>query len=156
MKRGSPLLLVLALLVVACGGDGGGGVKTGSAAAGGSSVGFQAVQAAQLKDPARTWFSAPKRQPGVAVWRDGDQLYLLAAAGEKPTGGYAVSVSEVRLVGDELQVAVTTSGPKPGDMVAQAISYPKAVVSVLGKLPDLKVVYRFGGSGAWEDAEVLR
>lgn len=55
---------------------------------------------------------------------------LLAAAGEKPTGGYAVTIEAAHLIGDTLHVDVLERSPGQGCMTTQAITYPLAAVTV--------------------------
>lgn len=47
--------------------------------------------------------------------------------GEKNTGGYSVTITSTQLVGSELKVYYRLTSPKPGSMVTQAFTYPKAV-----------------------------
>lgn len=55
---------------------------------------------------------------------------LFISAGVKPTGGYRLDVSAVRQEGDIVVVRTHLSGPEPGDMVTQALTYPGVVVAV--------------------------
>lgn len=81
-----------------------------------------------------------------AVWRDATagivpapdppdvdfdmEIALLAAAGERPTGGHTVTIEAARVVGDTLHVDVVERSPGRGCMVTQAITYPAAAAAV--------------------------
>lgn len=55
---------------------------------------------------------------------------VVYAAGERPTGGYAVNVVEVRRMGSRIEVAVEVSEPAPDAIVTQALTYPYVVVEL--------------------------
>jgi len=57
-------------------------------------------------------------------------VFLFWSLGEKPTGGYAVRITEVTLAGQALQVAATITEPAEDAMVTQALTHPYAVAAV--------------------------
>lgn len=59
---------------------------------------------------------------------DGKSITLLW--GEKPTGGYAISIVSAEAAGNTLKVLYSLRSPGPGDLVAQAITYPRATTSL--------------------------
>lgn len=61
--------------------------------------------------------------------------FVLLNMGEKRTGGFSISVESVREEADKIVIKVKESGPKPGSMVTQALTYPYAVVRVNSKKP---------------------
>lgn len=63
---------------------------------------------------------------GLQVPDAGEGLYVSAHAGERPTGGYQVSLSEAGAG----KVRVTLRKPGPEDIVTQALTQPYAVVVV--------------------------
>jgi hypothetical protein len=67
---------------------------------------------------------------------------VLAAIGQKPTGGYSVTLdsSEIRRGTLELRVRVTE--PAPGTMVTQALTTPCAVIAVTAE--------------GWDDIRITR
>lgn len=72
---------------------------------------------------------------GVAVPDSGGGLYVSAQAGERPTGGYRVSISEA---GDG-EVRVELREPGDEDIVTQALTQPYAVALVRtgeGRVPE--------------------
>ncbi len=57
------------------------------------------------------------------------EVALVIDLGEKRTAGYAVVVKDVQLtLGDEVHLQVEVRQPGPGDMVAQVLTRPYAVV----------------------------
>ncbi|MGO1500241.1 MAG: protease complex subunit PrcB family protein [Marinobacter sp.] len=62
-----------------------------------------------------------------------DQEHLLfVTLGEKPTGGYSISLASASLENSEntLRLSMAVRSPAPGTMVTQAITSPCAVVAV--------------------------
>ena len=51
-------------------------------------------------------------------------------AGERPTGGFTVSVEEVTESVSGLEVAYRVSGPPPDAMVSQALTSPFQMIAV--------------------------
>jgi len=88
---------------------------------------------------------------GVEVPDAGEGVYVSAHAGERPTGGYRVSVSGTGSGG----VRVTLREPDEGDIVTQALTQPYAVAVVRsgsGDPPDageLRFVDRAGEPLSW-------
>ncbi|WP_162924782.1 protease complex subunit PrcB family protein [Rubrobacter indicoceani] len=62
----------------------------------------------------------------------GETVYIAAFAGLKTTGGHSVSIREVSRTGDLVEIVVRETAPPEGARVAQALTYPAAVVSVRG------------------------
>lgn len=51
-------------------------------------------------------------------------LYLLVTYGEKPTGGYAVEITEITEAEDKVLVTVHFTEPGEDEVVTQALTYP--------------------------------
>ncbi|TZE83137.1 S-layer homology domain-containing protein [Calorimonas adulescens] len=82
-----------------------------------------------------------KEEGGYKAFKDGDTYYLLAAAGEKPTGGYSISIYGARSAEDgSISVFVTERSPKAGDMVTQVITYPYdiKVIKPAGEVKEIR------------------
>lgn len=70
-------------------------------------------------------------KPAGAYWVAKDEkTYLVVTAGEKPTAGYVVEVKEITYDGEQLKVSAHLNEPRPGDVVAQVITYPMLVLSI--------------------------
>lgn len=115
-------LLSCLLLMTACSVAGGAADRSADDP---RSVAFQVVdiEAPQLDDL--------RTQPPGAYWITvDDKPYLAVTAGEKPTAGYVVRIETVAYDGSALLVRARLQEPKPGDMVAQVITYPMAILSI--------------------------
>lgn len=62
---------------------------------------------------------------GVAQYVDG-ALYLMVSGGQRNSGGYAVEIKSVEMKEGTLYVSAVLHSPQPGQMVTQAITYPRA------------------------------
>lgn len=69
-----------------------------------------------------------EEKTGVRVRDSGEGLYICAHAGERPTGGYRVSLSG----GEGNAVRVALREPGEGEIVTQALTSPYAVAVVRG------------------------
>ena len=58
------------------------------------------------------------------------QTVLAVFAGQKPTGGYSIKISSVRLDGKELVVSYHVTSPEKGKLNSQVLTYPAHIVSV--------------------------
>ena len=67
---------------------------------------------------------------GASVPDSGDGTYLAAYWGEKPTGGYSMSVESARLEGDVVTVRLSLKEPPRDAILTQALTYPYAVAVV--------------------------
>lgn len=84
---------------------------------------------------------------GVQVPDSGEGLYICAHAGERPTGGYRVGVSDEE---DNNAVRVTLREPGKGEMVTQALTSPYEVAVVRGvSAEELSFVEPSGESLNW-------
>ena len=66
-----------------------------------------------------------KKSGGYRAVKSGGAYYLIAATGQRPTGGYSIKIYNARSSGDgSTDVFTLEHSPQPGDMVIQAITYP--------------------------------
>ncbi len=99
------------------------------------------VAAKDLPGPAATWLNTHRQAPAFAVYRAGGVTYLLAAAGQAPTGGYSLRINSVSRSQPGLEVSVAQRLPQPGEMVTQVINWPVAA-AVVRDLPEQPVSFR--------------
>ena len=59
--------------------------------------------------------------------------FIILNMGEKPTGGYAITVDNVVETDKNIIITVKETSPKPGAMVTQNIAYPFCVVKINSK-----------------------
>lgn len=55
---------------------------------------------------------------------------VLVGLGQKPTGGYGVTLESSVIAGDTLQLRVSVRRPAPGSLVTQALTTPCAVIAI--------------------------
>lgn len=66
---------------------------------------------------------------GVYSLIDGDYIYVLVAAGERPTGGYSLEVDSItEVTPGTAYIHATLNAPLEGSMVTQALTYPTVMV----------------------------
>jgi hypothetical protein len=75
---------------------------------------------------------------GTDVPDSGSGTYLAAYWGEKPTGGYSMSVRSARLEGDQVTVRLALKEPPRDAILTQALTYPYAVAVIRGLSPEGK------------------
>lgn len=63
------------------------------------------------------------------------ERFVAVFAGPQPSGGYSISVREVRADGDTVRLRVDLGRPAPGDSVSLAVDHPFQVLSLAGSLP---------------------
>ena len=84
-----------------------------------------------------SWYQANRKTKGAHFKNHDGTVYILVAAGEKPTGGYGIEIEGVYLEGPgKVVVEADVSSPDPDMMVIQVITYP----SVLIRVDDLEVL----------------
>jgi hypothetical protein len=98
---------------------------------------FRSISIFQAPPQVERMVQQQRKEEGAAVYVAGDAVYIVVARGEKPTGGYGIRVVDIKEEGDGFDVHVEYSDPKPGQMVAQVVTYPFTVVKA-----DLKDISR--------------
>jgi hypothetical protein len=129
------------MLLAACGGTSAGasGALVGAPASpptgrSYNACGFKTVERTVIRSEAgwrEAWAklceSPPAAAPAVDFSRD---MLLVAALGQRPTGGYAVQIASANVAGGVLRVEVVETRPGIGCMTTQALTYPVAVARV--------------------------
>lgn len=67
---------------------------------------------------------------------------VLASIGQKPTGGYSVTLDSSEIRGGTLELRVRVAEPAPGTIVTQALTTPCAVIAVTAE--------------GWDDIQITR
>ncbi|HBV99553.1 MAG TPA: hypothetical protein DEF36_21240 [Desulfotomaculum sp.] len=67
---------------------------------------------------------------GVTWNLSGDGKSITLNWGEKPTGGYSIKIVSIKKDGEKLNVTYSLKSPGPGDIVTQAITYPRDTAAV--------------------------
>lgn len=61
--------------------------------------------------------------------------FIILNMGEKPTGGYSITVDKVTETDTNIVIKVKELHPEPGAMLTQSITYPYTVVKINSKKP---------------------
>ena len=96
--------------------------------------------------------SALSRELGVEIPDSGRGTYLISYWGEKPTGGYSLTVESARLRGNRVTARLSLKRPPPDAILTQALTYPYVVTVVLDVDPrakDFSFVDRDGQELGW-------
>ncbi len=64
------------------------------------------------------------------AYNTGGDVYLVINAGEKPTGGYKITLLSLEKRNDTLYLEVEEKAPADDEMVIQVITYPKLIVKL--------------------------
>jgi hypothetical protein len=92
------------------------------------------ISPGRAPEPVRTWIEGCRQlfaRPFTDTFEHEGYTYIFVARGERPTGGYDVSIREARRTeGDTIEVRVTFTRPAPDMMVTQAITYPFDVAAI--------------------------
>jgi hypothetical protein len=75
------------------------------------------------------WSARPDPVPQDSIDFSRD-IVLCVFRGQKPTGGYGISVTSIQRRGDNITVSLEMSDPAPGSMLTQALTNPFAVYRV--------------------------
>ncbi len=114
-----------------------------------SGVSFTVLSEEQIPQKIQEILPRYKSLERALACKADDKIYVIVTRGEKPTGGYNVSIDSLKLKKDDdktiLIVNTIFKDPDPGDIVTQVITYPYVVAETnLKQLPDkieLKVKY---------------
>jgi len=88
----------------------------------------------------KEWVAANTMQPFAGSKTLGEWSYLLVAAGEKPTAGYSVGVISISDKSGVLKVYYRVDGPPPGQVTAQALTYPYVLIRILANAATVEFV----------------
>jgi hypothetical protein len=94
---------------------------------------FNKITSADIQDNAKfkAWYESIYKKEGTYFIADGNETYIMASAGEKPTGGYSVVIDYVTMgFPGKVQVSARLFKPAPGVMVPQMVTYPNALVKL--------------------------
>lgn len=62
------------------------------------------------------------------TYSDGNNLYIAIGYGERPTGGYSISVNDLYLGENAIHITTNLIGPSKDETVTQALTYPYIVI----------------------------
>jgi hypothetical protein len=93
------------------------------------------------------WYNENNQKPGISYIKDGEYIYALIGGGERPTGGYTISIDSIYFSSEDT-VTINAKVTPPGDnvRVIMVITYPSMLIrmkadkikSVVGEVVDAK------------------
>ncbi len=91
---------------------------------------FRVLEDAEVPDKLMEEINEKKSQPFKITYTDEDQEYLYIAVGygEKPTGGYSISVDELYLAKNLIYLDTNLIGSSEEEFVSNAVTYPYVVI----------------------------
>ncbi len=96
------------------------------------------------------WYSENNQKQGISYIRDGEYVYALIAAGERPTGGYTISIDNIFYsTADTVMISAKVAPPGDNVRVIMMITYPNMLIriksdtikTVLGDVNDTKITW---------------
>jgi len=66
---------------------------------------------------------------------------IILSWGEKPTGGYVITIEETAIEEGDLYVYYSLRSPGPDEMVSQALTYPEDSAEIPGEFEEVHLVY---------------
>lgn len=64
------------------------------------------------------------------TYTDEGYLYICVGYGEQETGGYSITVKELYETANGIYIDTTLMGPKEGEQISEAVSYPYLVIKL--------------------------
>lgn len=90
----------------------------------------KALTAADLPASLSAWSTSTVQVPGGVAQFVDSTLYVMVTAGQRNSGGYRVEIRSIEVRENTVFVKAVLQSPRPGQMVTQAITYPKAFAAV--------------------------
>lgn len=89
---------------------------------------FTILQDGDVPEKLMESINKKKNQPFKITYTEEDYLYIVVGYGEKPTGGYSISVDEFFLTENAIYVDTNLIGPSQEEFVSNAVTYPYVVI----------------------------
>ena len=75
------------------------------------------------------WYEQHKKNHGISYMKDGNYMYALIGAGERPTGGFTITINEVSYISaDTVSIHATVTPPGPNVRVIMMLTYPSILI----------------------------
>jgi len=75
-----------------------------------------------------SWYQSNFKKEGIYSIVDGDFMYVLVSAGEKPTGGYTLQINSMtEVTPGTAYIHATLKSPDEGSFVTDALTYPNSI-----------------------------
>lgn len=100
---------------------------------------FTVVEDADVPEKLMEAITEKKSQPFKTTYSDEEYIYIAVGYGEKPTGGYSISVDEFYLTDNAIYVDTNLIGPSQDEFVSNAVTYPYVVLKT--EFTDKRVLF---------------
>ncbi|HHX55669.1 MAG TPA: protease complex subunit PrcB family protein [Clostridiales bacterium] len=100
---------------------------------------FTVVEDADVPEKLMEAINDKKSQPFKTTYSDEEYLYIAVGYGEKPTGGYSISVDEFYLTDNAIYLDTNLIGPSQEEFVSNAVTYPYVVLKT--EFTDKRVLF---------------
>lgn len=100
---------------------------------------FTVVEDADVPEKLMEAINEKKSQPFKTTYSDEEYLYIAVGYGEKPTGGYSISVDEFYLTDNAIYIDTNLIGHSQEEFVSNAVTYPYVVLKM--KFTDKRVLF---------------
>lgn len=94
------------------------------------SISFEHIAFDEAPEDLRMTINVKAREETTFRLPIDDRLYIVVTRGEKPTGGYSVTITDIVQKGDKMIVHYTYRDPGQDEMVTQNVTYPKDIVAI--------------------------
>ena len=82
-------------------------------------------------DNLMTWYNENNMKSGISYKRDGEYVYVLIGAGEKPTGGYTIQIDNIFYSSvDTVSINARVNPPADNVRVMMMITYPSTLIRI--------------------------
>jgi hypothetical protein len=88
---------------------------------------YSVIDPSQLKEDMIRVIDRSKYQRGYLIIKES---FLMISAGQKPTGGYGIEISDVQRKGDKTTIRIKETKPPRDSMVIQVITFPYLVLNI--------------------------
>lgn len=102
-------------------------------------IDFQEIKDNELPVNFANTINVLKANRGFLTCKDNGSYYVAIFSGQRKTGGYTIKVGSVEDNEGKTNILFEENGPKQGDMVTQAITYPYIVIKISKVTPNFVV-----------------
>lgn len=96
---------------------------------GGTALPFEQVNEEDLPQAIRSWITSNREAKGFYVITHENASYVLATAGQQPSGGYTMEITQInRITDSQAFVKTVLTTPGPDQIVNMALTYPYDVI----------------------------
>jgi hypothetical protein len=102
---------------------------------------YEVLSQEEFSEEIQNQIESIRQQRGYALLQnEANESILYIGAGEKPTGGYTITVQAVQNLDGTTQVFVEETSPASDEAVSQAITYPMTIIKPHNLEADLQVI----------------